>query len=178
MSALHAQYVDGLETRIKELEAENAALKEALDEVNCPRKYVRQGGVMRCLYGTSSISAYEELETKNAALKKEKLEVFNETLKTTKQLLTAQRRIKVLREALAQIADDQDTPHHINARNILATPDNAEIDALVEEIDTLKMRIHNAYEVYAGLEGIKRPLTDREQYLLDRIREMARELKS
>ena len=55
--------------RLDALEAELADAKQALDEENCPRKYVKQGGVTRCLYGTSSISAYEVIEAENERLR-------------------------------------------------------------------------------------------------------------
>lgn len=45
---------DRLERRIDELE-------EVLNELNCPRKYITIGGTVYCIYGTSSISACEEL---------------------------------------------------------------------------------------------------------------------
>jgi hypothetical protein len=50
-------------------------------------------------------------------------------------------------------------------------------EATLAHITQLETRIHNAYEVYAGMEGIKRPLTCCESYLLQIIRDMAWELK-
>jgi len=40
----------------------------------------------------------------------------------------------------------------------------------------LARRVHDAYEVYAGMEGVK-PVTALERYLVRVIKEMAKELK-
>lgn len=53
---------------IEHLRAEVAELEQVLSEDNCPRKYVQQGGYIRCLYGTSSIAAYETLSAEVDAL--------------------------------------------------------------------------------------------------------------
>lgn len=55
-------------------------LSELLDDKNMPRRYIQRGGVgyIYCLHGTSSISAYEELEKENAEL----LEALENILKS------------------------------------------------------------------------------------------------
>lgn len=56
-TGLYAEAADEIvKLRVKVVE-----LEQVLSEENCPRKYVKQGGYVRCLYGTSSIAAYETL---------------------------------------------------------------------------------------------------------------------
>ena len=43
-----------------------------------------------------------------------------------------------------------------------------------DEIEMLRQAMHDIYEVYAGSEGIPRPVTCAEAYLYDLVKEMAR----
>ena len=43
-----------------------------------------------------------------------------------------------------------------------------------DEIEKLRAAMHDIYEVYAGSEGIPRPVTCSEAYLYELVREMAR----
>lgn len=75
------QIIDGLKVALAAANARDEAALKMLDEKNCPRKYVKHGGVLYCLHGSSSISAYESLQSRLrevAELLKESLTAIEE----------------------------------------------------------------------------------------------------
>ena len=69
--------------------------------------------------------------------------------------------------------DGWDTTHLINEIESL----RAELEAVKKELDGLKQVCRNIYEVWAGSEGIPRPETCAEAYLLELVEQMRDEAK-